>query len=110
MTGGKENKSHVKYDERLVRVGEVLRKKRLRLGGRLASSREYFIADRNSKFFGDNDKEWISQRHLANIENGYKWIGVEKLLKLAIALEVDPIELFAEIVQAWRGESGKEEP
>ena len=50
--------------------------------------------------FGSED--WISLRHLYNIEHGRNWISIEKLIMLAVALEEDPGDLFNEIVEIYR--------
>lgn len=87
-----------KYDPGLVKVGELLTSKRKSLGPDY-SSRENFIDLRSAELFGGED--WISLRHLVNIENGKNWISIEKLIVLAAALEEDPSELFEEIVQTY---------
>ena len=46
--------------------------------------------------------EWISIRHLANIES-----SIEKLFALAIALEEDPVDLFEEIMLAYQNRPGR---
>ena len=86
------------YDVNLVNVGKMLTDKRKSLGERY-SSRENFITLRSSELFGSED--WISLRHLANIESGKNWISIEKLLLLAPALEEDPVDLFEEILDAY---------
>lgn len=83
-----------KYDEKLVRVGELLAAKRKALGKQY-KNREKFIELRADELFGGN--MWISPRHLANLELGKNWISFEKFLVLAMALEVDPTDLFDEI-------------
>lgn len=88
-----------KYDPGLVRVGILLANKRKSLGP-LYKTRERFIDIRSSELFGEND--WISPRHLANLELGKNWISIEKLLVLATALEEDPVDLFEEIIQAYQ--------
>lgn len=47
--------------------------------------------------FGDDD--WISLRYLANIESGNNLPSIEMLIKLAIAYETDPVELFESIYE-----------
>ena len=58
------------------------------------------IDKRSVELFGSS--EWISLRHLYNIEHGKNWISIEKLIILADALEENPIDLFAEIVAIYR--------
>ena len=86
------------FDPGLKKVGELLQEKRKALG-KDYSSRAQFIARRSSELFGDN--EWISERHLANLELGNNWISIEKLIVLAAALEEDPVDLFSEIVTVY---------
>ena len=90
------------YDENLVNVGKMLTDKRKSLGERYRS-REKFIALRSNELFGPED--WISLRHLANIESGKNWISIEKLLLLAPALEEDPVDLFEEILAAYHSKN-----
>lgn len=83
-----------KYDEKLVMIGELLSRKRKALGEQY-KTREQFIDLRAEELFGG--EAWISSRHLANIELGKNWISFEKFFALALALEVDSLELFKEI-------------
>lgn len=87
------------YDSKLVNVGNLLAEKRKALGPRYRS-RERFIEIRSQELFGSDD--WISLRHLTNIENGKNWISIEKLLLLAPALEENPVDLFEEIINAYK--------
>ena len=86
------------YNQKLVDIGEALREKRVALGVKY-SVRENFIEERSIEIFGG--KNWISPRHLANIELGKNWIGLEKLIVLAYALEEDPVDLFAQILDIY---------
>lgn len=87
-----------KYDEKLVKIGELLYKKRKALGEPY-KTRERFIELRADELF--DGETWISTRHLANIELGKNWISFEKFFMLALALEVDPLELFEEIKEIY---------
>ena len=87
-----------KYDPGLQKVGELIKEKRLALGGGY-KSRDNFIARRSIELF--DGQEWISLRHLSNLELGNNWISIEKLLVLAAALEQDPIDFFSEIVETY---------
>lgn len=58
------------------------------------TSRAYFIADRENK--GLLEENWISEKTLTNIENGYNLPNLITLKLLAVALEVD----FIKLVQA----------
>ena len=89
--------------EALIRIGERLEQKRKALGKQY-KSREQFIRNRSDELFGS--KEWISLRHLYNIEHGKNWISIEKFILLADALEGDPAHLFHEIVEIYRSSQG----
>lgn len=92
-----------KYDPGLVKVGEILKEKRRALGNEY-KTREKFIELRSTELFNNND--WISPRHLANIESGKNWISIEKLMILSAALEENPVDLFDEIIHAYREGKG----
>lgn len=102
MTTRRDKTRREKCDERLIRVGELLRRKREGLSNNVGKNRQRFIEWISINYFGGED--WISERHLINIENGKNLISIELLFKFATALEVEPKELFAEIVEAWKGE------
>lgn len=86
------------YNPGLIKVGELLMSKRKALG-QYYRSREKFIMLRSDELFGGEN--WISLRHLSNIELGKNWISIEKLIVLATALEEDPSDLFVEIIEAY---------
>ncbi len=86
------------YDPGLIKVGELLTQKRKSLGIDY-SSRENFINHRSVELF--DGQEWISLRHLINLENGKNWISIEKLIILSAALEEDPVDLFQEIISTY---------
>ncbi|ADU26490.1 hypothetical protein [Ethanoligenens harbinense] len=88
--------------ESLVRIGKLLESKRKSLGKQY-KSREQFINKRSDELFRSED--WISLRHLYNIEHGKNWVSIEKLIILADALEEDPLDLFDEIVGIYRSSS-----
>lgn len=85
--------------EALTRIGKLFEHKRKALGKQY-TSREQFIYNRSNELFGSED--WISLRHLYNIEHGKNWVSIEKLIMLADALEEDPGDLFNEIVKIYR--------
>lgn len=88
-----------KYDQGLVNVGRLLTQKRKMLG-QAYQTREQFINLRSEELF--SGKNWISLRHLTNLELGKNWISIEKLLLLATALEETPTELFSEIINTYQ--------
>ena len=83
----------------IKKVGQLIREKRYALGSEF-HSREFFVADRSENLFEYED--WISSRYLASIELGNNQMSIEKLIQIAYALEVDPIDLFAEIVKIYQ--------
>ena len=88
-----------KNDKKLIKIGELLSSKRKSLGKQY-KNRESFIQYRSTELFGGED--WISLRHLSNIELGKNWISIEKLIMLSAALEQNPVELFEEIIQIYQ--------
>lgn len=66
----------------------------------MLGSREKFIFDRSEKLFGH--EQWISLRYLSSIESGDNQVSIEKMIKLSYALEIDPEELFAEILKIYK--------
>lgn len=88
-----------KKDDWIQKTGQMLRDKRMALGKEF-KSREFFVEDRSEKLFNYDD--WISSRYLASIELGNNQLSIEKLIKLAYALEIDPVELFSEIVRIYQ--------
>ena len=88
-----------KKDDWIQKTGQMLRDKRMALGKEF-KHREFFVEDRSEKLFNYDD--WISSRYLASIELGNNQLSIEKLIKLAYALEIDPVELFSEIVRIYQ--------
>lgn len=92
-----------KDNYQLVKIGQLLLKKR-KLLGKNYSSREQFIYNRSQELFGG--KEWISIRHLTNLELGKNLPSINMLITLSYAYEIDPIELFSEIVSIYKSKNG----
>lgn len=88
-------------DLRLVKIGQLLLEKR-KLLGKNYSSREKFIYSRSKELFGG--KDWISIRHLTNLELGKNLPSINMLITLSYAYEIDPIELFSEILAVYEME------
>lgn len=86
------------YNPKLAEIGNLLKAKREALGSRY-KSRDKFITERSTELFAG--EPWISWRHLTNLENGKNWPSLEMLIKHAYALEVDPVELFREILEIY---------
>ena len=69
-----------------INIGNIIKKYRLELSPE-KKSRQYFIDDRVKKQLLPVD--WISEKSLSNIENGYNVPSLATLKYLSIALEVD---------------------
>ncbi|WP_417093956.1 hypothetical protein, partial [Megasphaera sp.] len=57
---------------------------------------------RSKELFGG--KDWISIRHLTNLELGKNLPSINMLITLSYAYEIDPIELFSEILAVYEME------
>lgn len=77
-----------------IEIGNIFYEYRKQLSLNNAS-RVYFIADRVDK--GLLEEGWISEKTLTNIENGHNLPNLFTLKLLAVALEVDFIELVKAI-------------
>ena len=85
-----------RYDrnKKLIYIGQILKNHREALN-LVPSSRGFFIEDREQKKLLNYG--WISEKTLANIENGHNLPSLITLKKLAVALEVSFIKLIQEI-------------
>ena len=82
------------YNLDIVRIGQVLREYRKQLS--LPNfSRRFFIEDRIAKGLLVDGQ--ISEKTLTNIENGHNLPNLITLKYLSVALEVDFLDLVAEI-------------
>lgn len=77
-----------------IKLGEIIKNYRLALSLE-NKSRQYFINDRIDKQLLPVD--WISEKSLTNIENGYNLPSLVTLKYLSIALEVDFSTLINDI-------------
>ena len=75
-------------------------KKKREALGKEYKSRAAFIRQMGISLFDDED--WITEKHLGNIERGQNWISFEMFIKLSAALQQEPGELFSEIIQIYR--------
>ncbi len=82
------------YNEDIAKIGKILKNHRFRLS-LPNSSREFFINDRIEKGLLEDGQ--ISEKTLANIENGHNLPNLVTLKYLSVALEVDFIELMGQI-------------
>lgn len=81
-------------NQKLNNIGNILYNHRMQLSLE-KSSRQYFLDDRVRK--GLLDSTNISEKTLANIENGYTLPSLVTLNYLATALEIDLLDLIKEI-------------
>ena len=87
------------FNFRDKKIGNTIRTHRHNLGDGYKML-EAFVYNRATELFDDD--QWISVRHLSNIELGKNTLTIDKLITLADALEVDPMELFEEILLIYR--------
>ena len=88
-------------DKCLEAIGQFIYNKRQSMGG-IYRNREGFIADRQNVIFNNTIcNDWISLRHLANIERGKNWPSLPMLIMLAHALEEDPVDFFEDIYKIY---------
>ncbi|MCM3186382.1 XRE family transcriptional regulator [Priestia megaterium] len=81
-------------ERNLVNIGRIIYKHRIRLSLD-KESRKFFLDDRVRK--GLLEEGDISEKTLANIENGYNLPSLITLNYLATALELDLLELIEEV-------------
>lgn len=84
-----------KVENQNKQIGILLKRHRMELTD-ISSSRQKFIDDRSQKYF--DSEEWISEKTLMNYETGKNVPSLQNLKKLAIAFEVDVLELIKEIM------------
>lgn len=77
-----------------LEIGKIIKRRRKELSLN-KSARQYFIDDRVNKNILPCD--WISEKSLSNIENGYNMPSLLTLKLLSVALEIDFIDLLKEI-------------
>ncbi|MBI0151013.1 helix-turn-helix domain-containing protein [Bifidobacterium sp. M0353] len=82
----------------MVRIGEIIKQLRKSLTDVNPPTREGFI-DAGSDLGLPAD--WITEKSLANIENGLNMPSLRTLYNLSIALQTDTTELFIKISQAF---------
>lgn len=87
-------KKQENQQENLLKIGEIIKEHRLQLSLKKIS-RSSFIDDRIAK--GLLESNWISEKTLSNIENGYNMPSLPTLKLLSTALEVDFLDLIKEI-------------
>lgn len=81
----------------LRRVGAIVKRHRRDLID-VKPTRTAFIEEGESSGLS---YAWISEKSLANIENGYNFPSLPTLYNLAIACQMDPVDLFEEVAEAF---------
>ena len=79
------------------RVGAIVKRHRRDLIDIKPSRSDFILAAVSSGLRAD----WISEKSLANIENGYNFPSLRTLYKLAIACQMSPMDLFEEVAGAF---------
>lgn len=77
--------------QKLKKVGTLLLEKRHMFS---KATRAQFIENRAEYF---DDENWITEEYLSSLEEGRVLPSVDVLIKLAQAVDVDPIRLFEEV-------------
>lgn len=90
------HQTEIRDHAKLITVGRIIKKHRMDLTDIEPSTRWRFIEESWKLLPID----WISEKSLANIENGYNLPSLTTLHNLAIACQVAPEDLFAEIGRA----------
>lgn len=84
-------------------IGKILHQHRLQLTD-IPNQRMAFISDRDTRLFNweytdeNGEGSWISEKTLMNYELGKNIPSLKYLKRLAYAYEMEPVELFAEIL------------
>ncbi len=81
----------------LRRVGTIIKRHRIDLIDINPSRSDFILAATSSGLRAD----WISEKSLANIENGYNFPSLPTLYNLAIACQISPADLFEEVAGAF---------
>ncbi len=84
-----------KTDNQMKEIGMLIKEYRMKLTD-IPKSRQSFIDDRSKKYF--NNEEWISEKTLTNYETGKNIPNLQNIKKLAVALEVDVLELISKML------------
>ena len=82
----------------LRQVGRIIKRHRRDLIDIKPATRAAFISEAESSGLC---YAWISEKSLANIENGYNFPSLPTLYNLAIACQIDPPELFKEVAEEF---------
>ena len=82
----------------MVRIGSIIKQLRKSLTYVTPPTREGFI---NAGSDLGLPADWITEKSLANIENGLNMPSLRTLYNLSIALQIDVTDLFVEISRAF---------
>lgn len=93
------HQTEIRDHDKLMAVGRIIKKHRTDLIDIEPSTRWGFI----EAAWKSLPNDWISEKSLANIENGHNLPSLTTLYSLAIAFQIDPEDLFAEIARALSG-------
>lgn len=81
----------------LKKIGNLIKNKRISLD-KACKTREGFL-NYTSNFL---TADWISTRYLSSIEEGKNMISIQMLINLSYALQMEPEDLFKEILNILR--------
>lgn len=87
-----------KYDPKLIKIGQFIEKQRKIIYPEF-QTREKFIDVVSQEIFGG--EQWISVRHLSNIELGKNLPSFELMIKLSVALDLETIDFFAKLIEIY---------
>jgi transcriptional regulator with XRE-family HTH domain len=90
----------------MVRIGGIIKRHRKNLVDIKPPTREGFILSGYETGLPIN---WITEKSLANIENGLNMPSLRTIYNLSIVLQIDAPELFSEISQAFQNNSEQNE-
>lgn len=90
----------------MVKIGRIIKRHRKNLVDMDPPTRETFIASGYEIGLPIN---WITEKSLANIENGLNMPSLRTLYNLSVVLQLDTVELFSEISETFRNDSDNTE-
>ena len=87
-------------NSKLKEIGNMIKNKRISLG-KECKTREGFL-NYTASFL---EIDWISTRYLSSIEEGKNMISIQMLIDLAYALQMNPEDLFKEILNILKNDN-----
>jgi len=91
-----QNQAEIKDHDKLAAIGRIIKQHRQDLVDLTPPTRVGFIS---AGWDMGLPIGWISEKSLANIENGYNLPSLTTLYNIAIACQIDPETLFMEVAQ-----------